>query len=154
MMVDVSRNVGKTISLSVFKIKRHFRPLRMSKAAVTSPKINFTIAAYNESASITKTIKSALERPMGSIILYYNSSNFTFSVYFSLNFSSILLTSSTNMGIIPNLLSRLLVTSLGSENITAYLEILPGIVLLTVSRSTILAKFSSISDPRIIRRIV
>ena len=61
MMVDVSRNVGKTISLSVFKIKRHFRPLRMSKAAVTSPKISLLIAAHNESASITKTIKSALE---------------------------------------------------------------------------------------------
>src|SRR5437588_6510445 len=61
MFIDVARNVGKTISLSVFKIKRHFRPLRMSKAAVGNPKISLLIAAHNESSSITKTIKSALE---------------------------------------------------------------------------------------------
>ena len=61
MMVDVARNVGKTISLSVFKIKRHFRPLRFGTASTANPKISLLIAAHNESASITKTIKSALE---------------------------------------------------------------------------------------------
>jgi len=61
MMVDVARNVGKTISLSVFKIKCHFRPLRFGTASTANPKISLLIAAHNESASITKTIKSALE---------------------------------------------------------------------------------------------
>jgi cellulose synthase/poly-beta-1,6-N-acetylglucosamine synthase-like glycosyltransferase len=61
MIIDVARNVGKTISLSLFKIKRHFRPLKISKAAVGNPKISLLIAAHNESSSITKTIKSALE---------------------------------------------------------------------------------------------
>ena len=61
MMVDVARNVGKTISLTVFKIKRHFRPLRFGTASTANPKISLLIAAHNESASIAKTIKSALE---------------------------------------------------------------------------------------------
>jgi cellulose synthase/poly-beta-1,6-N-acetylglucosamine synthase-like glycosyltransferase len=61
MIVDVSRYVGKTISLSKFKIKRHFRPLRFGTASTAKPKISLLIAAHNESASITKTIKSALE---------------------------------------------------------------------------------------------
>jgi hypothetical protein len=57
MIVDVSRYVGKTISLSKFKIKRHFRPLRFGTASTAKPKISLLIAAHNESASITKTIK-------------------------------------------------------------------------------------------------
>ena len=63
MLVDVSRNVGKTIVLIVFKIKRHFRPLRFGTASIANPKISLIIPAHNESVSIKKTILSALENP-------------------------------------------------------------------------------------------
>jgi len=63
MLVDVSRNVGKTIVLIVFKIKRHFRPLRFGTAGIANPKISLIIPAHNESVSIKKTILSALDNP-------------------------------------------------------------------------------------------
>jgi len=63
MLVDVSRNVGKTIVLIVFKIKRHFRPLRFGTAGIAKPKISLIIPAHNESVSIKKTILSALDNP-------------------------------------------------------------------------------------------
>jgi len=63
MLIDVSRNVGKTIVLILFKIKRHFRPLHFGTASITNPKISLIIPAHNESVSIKKTIMSALENP-------------------------------------------------------------------------------------------
>jgi cellulose synthase/poly-beta-1,6-N-acetylglucosamine synthase-like glycosyltransferase len=63
ILVDVSRNVGKAIVLILFKIKRHFRPLRFGTASTANPKISLIIPAHNESISIKKTILSALENP-------------------------------------------------------------------------------------------
>jgi cellulose synthase/poly-beta-1,6-N-acetylglucosamine synthase-like glycosyltransferase len=63
MMVDVSRNIGKTIVLILFKIKSYFRPLRFGTLGAASPKISLIIPAHNESVSIKKTIVSALENP-------------------------------------------------------------------------------------------
>jgi cellulose synthase/poly-beta-1,6-N-acetylglucosamine synthase-like glycosyltransferase len=63
MLVDVSRNVGKTIILILFKIKRHFKPLRFGTASMANPKISIIIPAHNESVSIKQTILSALENP-------------------------------------------------------------------------------------------
>jgi len=54
IVVDVSRNVGKTIVLILFKIKRHFRPLRFGTASIVNPKIRLIIPAHNESVTIKK----------------------------------------------------------------------------------------------------
>jgi len=54
IVVDVSRNVGKTIVLILFKIKRHFRPLRVGTASIVNPKISLIIPAHHESVTIKK----------------------------------------------------------------------------------------------------
>ena len=74
MLVDISRNIGKPIALAIYLIRRNLKSFLFNKhyndgsnnnndsnKTRNFPKITLLIPAHNESASIRKTIISALE---------------------------------------------------------------------------------------------
>jgi cellulose synthase/poly-beta-1,6-N-acetylglucosamine synthase-like glycosyltransferase len=74
-VIDVGRNIGKIIALTVFHIRKSRR--LNGKVVTNHPKITLLVPAHNESISIKKTIISILENnyPNKEIIIIDDHSN-------------------------------------------------------------------------------